>query len=88
MSAHNVYFVLPALSMNAKTSSHALCLSSYMFTSTLDLSYQLLAVGALMPYDLYTSTYLANLQFLTNRVFKKILSRNTSILAFNYLSTD
>lgn len=81
------YFVLPALSMNAKTSSHALCISFYMFTSTLDLSYQLLAVGALMPYDLYTSTYLASTS-VSYRVFKKILSRNTSILAFNYLSTD
>lgn len=81
-------FVLPALSMNAKTSSHALCISFYMFISILNLSYQLLAVGALMSSDLCPSTYLANLQFLTNRVFKKILSRNIFILAFNHLSTD
>lgn len=34
-----------------------------------------------MLFDLHPSTYLANLQFLPNRVFKKIISRITSILA-------
>jgi hypothetical protein len=74
-------FVLLALSMDAKTSSHALHMSFHMFIGILSTSCQLLAVGVLMPSDLHPSTYLANLQFLTKRVFKKIISRNTSILA-------
>lgn len=62
-----IYVVLTVLSMN--TSSHALCMSFYLFINTLTAAYQLLAFGTLLPSDLDPSTYLEKLQLFTSKEY-------------------
>lgn len=68
---------MPILSMNAKTSRPALCMSFHLFTNMLNPAQQLLAFVALLPSHLGPSTYPC---FLLKKKIKITISGNTYIL--------